>query len=148
VDRSDRCDARLGKDHGALEEGGHLGPRERAVFLLHACGRAFLRDAQGRDQRCGGEPGGELLFETELGVKRVGDGALGVAEELQPAGSDDRYLARESLLEDELGLKPAGEIGEPGAHDGDGGLVVWARAEAGGELVDCGGAVAEDEVGK
>jgi hypothetical protein len=139
-------DAGLGEDHGAIEEAGHLGAGERTVLLLHQRGRGLLRHAQTRHQRRGCEPGGELLVEAEFGVKRVGDGALGGAEELQPAGSDHRHLASEPLLEDELGLEPAGELVEPGAHDGDGGLVVGALAQTGAERVDGGAGFAEDDL--
>src|SRR6201999_1940172 len=78
------------------------------------------------------EAGGELV--AEVALERLGDRALGVAVELQPAGADDRHLAREPLLEDELGLEPADELGEPLAHDGDRAVVV--RAQARGEGLD------------
>ena len=76
----------------------------------------------------------------------VGDDALDVAVELQPAGADDRDLAAEPQLEDELGLEPAGELAEPGADDGDRRLVGGTLAQARGERVDRGGAVAEDDL--
>ena len=116
------------------EQGVDLVLAERAVLLLHARGRGLLGDAQGRDQRGGGEACGELV--PELGLERDGDDALGLAEELQAAGADDRDLAGEPVLEDELGLEPAGELGQPLAHDRDRALVL--ALQAGGKALDRG----------